>query len=163
MNITTEHHYTCSVEKLINNFFDAEYIAKKFTELGNENVDVSFCDKGPSKGKISFSFAAQASENIPPALKSFAGGATPLKQTELWKHKDGQWLCEYSVDLDGVPVELSGTMCVEETDTGCVNKVSLNVVCPIPILGKAIEEFIEQDSKEQMEAEYQHIKAHLKA
>lgn len=163
MDIKIQQHYNCSVEALIDSFFDASYIAKKFTELGNENVDVSFCDRGPSKGKISFSYDAQPSDNMPPALKSFAGGATPLTQTELWKNQNDQWLCEYTVALNGVPVELSGSMCVKATDTGCVNEVSLTVSCPIPILGKMIEEFIEQDSEGQMQAEYQHIKAHLKA
>ncbi len=163
MDIKTQQHYNCSVDTLMDCFFDADYIKEKFTEMGNENVDVSFCDKGPNKGKISFSYAAKASDNIPPALKSFAGGTTPLAQTELWKHQDDQWLCEYKVELDGIPVELTGSMCVSATEAGCVNEVCLSVTCPIPILGKAIEEFIEQDSNDQIEAEYQHIKAHLSA
>lgn len=163
MDITTQQHYNCSVETLIESFFDAKYIAKKFTELGNENVEIRFCDRGPNKGKISFSYDAQPSDNIPPALKSFAGGTTALTQTELWKNQDDQWQCEYTVELDGVPVELTGSMCVTSTEQGCVNEISLNISCPIPILGKMIEEFIEQDSGGQMDAEYQHIKAHLNA
>lgn len=163
MDIQVQQHYNTSVEALIESFFDASYIKQKFSALGNDNVEVGFCDRGPSKGKISFSYSAQPSGNIPPALKSFAGGATPLTQTELWKNQDGCWQCEYTVVLDGVPVELSGSMNVTATDKGCVNKISLNIACGIPILGKMIEEFIVQDSKDQMEAEYQHIKAHLGA
>lgn len=163
MDIKVQQPYSNSVDEVIECFFDEKYIAKKFTELGNENVDVEFCDKGPSKGKICFSYMAKPSANIPPALKSFASGATPLKQTELWKLIDDEWHCEYTVELDGVPVELKGTMIVASTGQGSVNNVTLNVVCGIPILGKMIEEFIAQDSEEQMKAEHQHIKAHLEA
>lgn len=163
MDIKVQHHYNTSVDALIDTFFDAKYVAQKFSELGNENVDVSFCDRGPSKGKISFSYAAQPSDNIPPALKSFASGATALTQTELWKSQDAAWQCEYTVTLEGVPVDMSGSMCVKATDSGCVNEVTLNIDCRIPILGTMIEEFITQDSEAQMQAEYQHTKAHLNA
>lgn len=163
MNIIAEQPYNHSVEDLVSYYFNAEAAKQKLTDMGNRAVDILLSERGESKGKIEFTYEAQASSNVPSALKALSSEWTAVKQTELW-HSDGDtWTCEYDVELDGVPVTLKGSIHVVPSEQGCVSHMSLDINCGIPLLGKMVEEFIAKDSKAQMDGEYAYIQAALAA
>ena len=71
-----------------------------------------------------------------------------------FRKDDGEWHCEFRVKIEGVPAKIKGNMRLQGTDQACINYVTLNVWCEVPLLGKKIARFLADDSHTKIEKEY---------
>jgi hypothetical protein len=96
-----------------------------------------------------------ASTEVPGILASFHKEWNRVRQEEHWFRKDdGEWHCEFRVKIEGVPAKIKGNMRLQGTDQACINYVTLNVWCEVPLLGKKIARFLADDSHTKIEKEY---------
>jgi uncharacterized protein DUF2505 len=162
MEVNLYHHFEHNADELFKHFFDIDKIEEKNRSLGNKKLEVERCATQGNTGEIRISREIPPSGDIPSALKAFHNEKNRVTQTEYWTVKgDGTYLCEFDVEIEGVPAKLNGKMHLVPKGEHAVNNVSLNIKCKVPFLGKIITGFLAKDARLQMDAEYEIIKQQL--
>ncbi|ARU54234.1 MAG: DUF2505 domain-containing protein [Pseudomonadales bacterium] len=156
MEINVAHPYPVSADNLFNFLFNEQNIIRKHETLGVKNLRVNQCDWSESEGTIQLTKDVQPRGDMPSVLQKLQPGTTTMKQVENWrKNSDGEFCCDYQVELIGVPANLKGTMVIKPDGEASVIHVSLGIQCKVPLIGKTIAQFIAKDSQIQMESEYE--------
>lgn len=155
MQLEIEHPYNASLERVLGAFFDEAHIQEKNQRLGSRNVRVSELTRDELSAKVVVEREMMASTEVPGILSSFHKEWNRVRQEEHWFRKDdGEWHCEFRVRIEGVPAKIKGNMRLQGTDQACINYVTLNVYCEVPLLGKKIARFLTDDSHTKIEKEY---------
>ncbi|WP_148863989.1 DUF2505 domain-containing protein [Marinobacter fonticola] len=155
MKFDVVHPYDVSLDKLLATFFDRQHIYAKNDRLGHRNVQVLELTRDDAAGKLVVEREMTTSVKVPATLTSFHRPWNSVRQEEHWFRKDdSEWHCEFRVRIDGVPAKIKGNMQLKSAGTACTNRVSLDVRCDIPLLGKKIAQFLVDDSRYKMEQEY---------
>lgn len=155
MQVRVSHPYPLSADELLDFFFNEQSIHAKNQALGAENLALTTEKFVNGQGKIQISRDVKPNSDVPKALKALQKPVNRVHQSESWSTgSNGDFHCQYSVNIDGVPAKLDGKMHIEPNGTGSVIHVELSISCKVPLLGKVISQFIAKDSEMQMEAEY---------
>lgn len=163
MQVKVSHPYPLTADELLEFFFNEQSIQEKNQRLGAENLALTTEKFSNGQGKIHISRDVKPNSDVPKALKALQKPVNRVHQTESWSAGlNGDFHCEYTVNIDGVPAKLDGKMHIEAQGGESVIHVELTINCKVPLLGKVISQFIAKDSEMQMEAEYQINQALLK-
>jgi hypothetical protein len=155
MQLEIEHFYDVSLEQVLGAFFDEAHILEKNQRLGSRNVRVPELTRDDMSAKLVVEREMTASTDVPGILASFHREWNQVRQEEHWFRKDdGEWHCEFRVRIEGVPARIKGNMRLQGTDEDCINYVTLNVDCEVPLVGKKIARFLTDDSHTKIENEY---------
>lgn len=134
-------------------------IKAKFEGVGTRNVEVLECsarDNGYFTKTV-----REVPANVPGLLKKFLGAWNTVIQTEEWRQDGPTWICNLTVEIKGVPVDISGTMKLHPEGKGSVNDVMITISCGIPLVGGKLADFVADDTGHAMDSEYEYIKTHL--
>jgi hypothetical protein len=160
VKITACHPYSHSLDSVLRYFSESELLESKYQSLGATQIRIDAIEE-TDDGFYTKS-RRNIAANVPVFLSSLLGSSNRLTQEERWYWLDDTSLrCELSVDISGVPIAIHGTMNFRETPDGCENRVLIELITSIPILGKKLEKFIANDISKSIEAEYQVIKSNL--
>ena len=155
MELTLEHPYEVGLDHIIERFFSEHHIIEKNEKLGSRNLRVAELQRDDAAAKLVIEREMMASAPVPGMLASFHREWNRVRQEEHWFRKDdGEWHCEFRVKIEGVPAKIKGNMRLQGTDQACINYVTLNVWCEVPLLGKKIARFLADDSHTKIEKEY---------
>ena len=155
MELNLEHPYERGLDQVIERFFDEAHIRNKNEQLGARNLRVTELKKDEMSAKLVIEREMTASAPVPGVLSGFHREWNRVRQEEHWFRKDdGEWHCEFRVKIEGVPAKIKGNMRLQGTDQACINYVTLNVWCEVPLLGKKIARFLADDSHTKIEKEY---------
>lgn len=155
MQLEIEHFYDASLEQVLGAFFDEAHIREKNQRLGFLNIRVPELTRDDMSAKVVVEREMTASTDVPGILASFHREWNQVRQEEHWFRKDdGEWHCEFRVRIEGVPARIKGNMRLQGTDEDCINYVTLNVDCEVPLVGKKIARFLTDDSHTKIENEY---------
>ncbi|MCG8610354.1 MAG: DUF2505 domain-containing protein [Pseudomonadales bacterium] len=158
MEIKVSHHYNADIDKVFKSFGDTETLAEKFAALGARNFKVN--QLSLADASLELSMQREVPADAPKMLKKFLAEWNTLEQTESWTGQPGEnYVGTFSVDIKGVPVTIQGRCDLKKTDTGCVNEVTVNIDCGIPLVGKKLAAFVAESSEGSMDAEYRYIKS----
>jgi len=159
LDIHGEHHYDHPADAVFKYFSDQDLIQAKFESIGTRNVEVLDC--AGADGGVTQS-TREVPANVPGVLKKFLGAWNKVTQTEEWGSEEGgERVCDLSVEIAGVPVNVSGTMTLRAEGQGCVNDIRIKVSCSIPLVGGKLAAFVAGDTETAMNDEYDYIKAQL--
>ena len=158
-NIREIHSYSHSAEALFKVYTTADWIPKRYEAIGMRNIKVtSFTQTGDI---WEVSTTRQVRAQAPRAIKKFAKDWNTINQTEKWTKNGEVYECDLRVDIQGVPVNMDGSMRIVSNETGITNTIELFVSCTIPLLGKKVENFVAGDTKTSIDQEYDWIKSFL--
>ncbi|OQX39689.1 MAG: hypothetical protein B0D91_01070 [Oceanospirillales bacterium LUC14_002_19_P2] len=160
MKVTARHQYTASVEDIYAFFASETTVNDKYEALGSRKFRIKDLTTGPDTLTIDSRREVPVGDEIPAMLKKFAGEWNRVRQRENWnKNSDGSYSCKLRIDIDGVPVKINGDMTLQPEENGCVNIVDIEINSSVPLVGKALAEFVGQNTEQQMESEYQYIRS----
>lgn len=160
MKLEIRHKYTASSSDVYALFTSKNFHKKKFKACGARNIKV--IDKKKSTAEFSIKVEREMPADVPGVLKSFLGDWNSVTQIEEWQDvDDGEYICDFTIDADSVPVEFTGTMNLMPEGDGCVNYVVLDIECGIPFVGKKLVQFVAKDAKKSLQAEYKYIRSQL--
>ena len=160
MEVKDVHHYQKGVAAVFKFFSDPDTIKTKYESIGARNIELLESDE--SDGTYSNKTQREVPSEVPGILQKFLGAWNKVVQTEQWKAQDdGSRACDLQIDVVGVPVKVAGTMNLRPEGKGCVNEVSIKVTCGIPLIGGKLAGFVANDTKKNMDAEYDYISTHL--
>lgn len=155
MQLEIIHKYNAGLDRVLNAFFDENHIREKNLRLGSRNIRVAQISRDDQSAKMVVEREVTSSVEVPSMLASFHREWNQVRQEEHWFRKDdGEWHCEFRVRIDGVPAKIQGLMRLQGDTSDCVNEVTLNVRCDLPLLGKKIAKFLIEDSRQKIEREY---------
>ncbi|WP_281648735.1 DUF2505 domain-containing protein [Parendozoicomonas sp. Alg238-R29] len=158
--VTANHPYTIDVDDVFNFFFIEENVVAKHNSLGARKYRLKSMDESGSTVSIDSRREVPVGQEVPSALRKFAGEWNKVRQRETWTlNDDGSRHCKIRVDLDGLPVKVQGEMLITPTDEGCVNTVNIEVTSSLPLIGKMAADFVGKSIELQMEGEYEFIKS----
>ncbi|PWN56595.1 DUF2505 domain-containing protein [Abyssibacter profundi] len=135
--------YNKPSDEVIQLFGDPSYFERKFQKLNALAFDVldqsSTGDQFSIKMKLTFPLSVP----VPGFAKKVVGDTTTLIEQDSWDlaAKTGT----LSVDIQGAPVKAVGQMKLVDQAGGCVNEISWDISCSVPLIGKKIEKLIADD------------------
>lgn len=159
MKVTATHKYDVDVGTVYGAFSDPGFYKKKFTGVGARSVRV--LEKKKKGASFFIKTQREVASQAPGMLKKFLGEWNTLVQSESWQGDKKGFANELEIESPGVPVSIEGTMKLQPSAGGCVNKLSFEIDCSIPFVGGKLAEFIANDMKKALAAEYRFIKEYL--
>lgn len=163
MSTTVEvsHEYDYPLETVHAAFTDPDFYIAKFEGTGARDVEVIAA--GDEDGVFTIETRREVPLEVPAALRTFLGEWTTVIQAEEWvEGEEGEFLNELEISSEGVPARMSGSMRLYGAEGGgCVNEVRITIDCGIPIVGRRLESFIAGNTEDQLEDEYEFIRAYL--
>ncbi|WP_250655728.1 DUF2505 domain-containing protein [Alkalimarinus coralli] len=160
MEARDKHSYTQDVDTVFKYFCNAEQVKAKQEALGARNINLVKFEATDTTLEVIIEREVPA--EVPRAMKKFLSEWNHVKQVEHWSGTPGeQYHCDISIEINGVPVTIAGTMDLAAEANGCSNTVCLDINCGIPLVGKKLAELVASQSKTSMQEEYQYIKSAL--
>lgn len=160
MEVRDTHSYAQDVDTLFKHFCDAEQVQTKHDALGARNINLVKFESTDST--LNVIIEREVPADVPRAMRKFLGEWNHIKQVENWSGTPGEgYHCDISIEINGVPVTIVGTMELAPEGAGCSNTVNLNISCGIPLVGKKLAELVASQSKTSMREEYEYIKSTL--
>lgn len=160
MKIARDHDYAHSTDAVYALFTDAKEIKAKQKALDARNIRVEECERDADGAVVRL--VRELPADVPGILKKFLQPWNTVEQSERWRScDDGVYKADLTIDIAGVPVDVSGTLELEPTGDGCVNHVRMDVDCSIPFVGKTLAEFVAKDCKRIVKSEYEYISDRL--
>ncbi|MDX1459266.1 MAG: DUF2505 domain-containing protein [Marinobacter sp.] len=155
MELEVTHAYDSSLDRVLGAFFNEQHILQKNAEVGARNVHIDECDRSDQTGKLVISREVQSAQEVPGILASFHREWNRVRQEEHWFRKDdNEWHCEFRVHIEGVPAKIKGNMRLQGNQNNCINYVTLNVRCDVPLIGKKVARFLLEDSRLKIDREH---------
>lgn len=158
--ITIKHFYSFELDTLLKAFKDEDILQQKFGY--NRAKDISINIEDTATGFV-VSSARQVPSDVPRALRSVLGDWNQLKQMETWQGSNEEGFTgDIQVDIEDVPVNISGTMKLTSSGILTTNEIEMRVSCSIPLLGGQLERFVIANIEESLANEHTFIKNCLK-
>jgi hypothetical protein len=160
MKIHRDHEYAHSSDTVYALFTHADEIEEKQAALGARKIRVEECELDEDGAAVRF--IRELPADVPGVLARFLQPWNTVEQSEEWRVcDDGVYEADIEIDIANVPVTVEGTLELEPVKTGCVNHVRIRVDSGIPFVGKTLAEFVAQDCKLIIAAEYDYISERL--
>lgn len=160
MDIYQKHKYTHSTDELYALFTSAKEIKAKHKALGARNIHVEECETDDDGAEVTF--LRELPAKVPGVLSKFLQPWNTVEQSEDWERLAGdKYRAELDIDIENVPVTVSGSLELKPAKGGCVNHVRLSVDCGIPFVGKTLVDFIGRDIERLALKEYEYLQERL--
>jgi hypothetical protein len=82
---------------------------------------------------------------------------------KAWRQEGDKRIGKLDVDVQGTPTELHGTITIAPSGSGCTYKVDFAGKAKIPLIGKKVEAYVEEQSQKGMREEFEYNQKQLDA
>ena len=139
MKISATFDYPATPQEVFAMLADEDFQARKCLATGALGHSVSVRAQGDRT--VIVSSRDLPTDNFPDFVKSFVGATLAVTETQDWGPADpnGARQGRLTVDLDGVPMDLAGTLSLAPAGRGSVESVDGDLKARIPLLGGKIE------------------------
>ena len=139
MKISATFDYAATPQHVFAMLADADFQARKCLATGALGHAVSVRAQGDRT--VIVSSRDLPTDNFPDFVKSFVGATLAVTETQDWGPADpnGARQGRLTVDLDGVSMDLAGTLSLAPAGRGSVESVDGDLKARIPLLGGKIE------------------------
>ena len=145
------HRFDADVETVYALMSDPDFIARKYADAGASDiqVDTDKREEGPrvvSRRKMTV--------DLPGFAKKVMQPTNTVVQTDQWSPDDsGRRVCRYTVEVQGVPSRIDGTVTLSADGAGTRQDVEAEVKVSIPLLGGKLEKFAVDNGVKALEHE----------
>ncbi len=162
MKFTITHSYPKDTETVFSVLCNPEYLKKKFEYTGARNIEIIECRE--KDGLFVIKNSREIPSTPPGFAKKFVKPWNRVVGTDTWHNfmspeKHGTFV----VDIQGVPVNFSGSLELVPTDSGCDYVINFNVTVKIPLIGSKLEKLAQQDTSENQKLDYEFTLRYLEA
>ncbi len=162
MEFLISHQYPKDTKNIFNLLTSQEYLEKKFSAIGSENVQILEC--GPNKGTFIVKNQRDVQSDPPSVIKKFVKATNTLTTTDNWEITDSDKKeGTFDIQIKGMPIKMNGTLSLKPNDSGCTYDIRFNISVKIPLVGKKIAQLIKEDVQTNQEEDYMFTKEYLKA
>lgn len=135
-----EQRYNHSVDVLIENLTDRDFLRRQHVEQGHQDIVISAHEAGEKKPSFRVSYNDIPRIELPDFARRFVPGRAHVEQTVEWdlERKAGV----IRISPKGVPATMEGNMALKDLEGACAIVVDWKVHCGIPLLGGKIERLL---------------------
>lgn len=140
MNVTRSHTYTASMDAVVASLRDPEMTAEKYRSMGAREVEVLECSGDETRMRVESSRVVDV--DLPGFAKKVMKPTNTLRQLEQWQAlDDGAWEADVTIDVQGTPLRIGGTVRLTPVPEGCTQVVDVDVTAKVPIIGGRIADW----------------------
>ena len=138
MHVT--HHYDADVETVYRLISEPSFIERKYADQGATDISV---ESGEVDGAVHNVITRKMTIDLPGFAKKVMSPTNTLVQTEQWSvpDADGRRVCAYTVEVQGVPSRIQGTVTLAPQAGGTDQDIEADVKVSVPLLGGKLEKF----------------------
>lgn len=160
MTIEVDYRYPVSTTKLYKKLTDPAFLQAKYESVGSRKVDISEC--GLDDDVFRIEWTREVPSNPPGFARKFLAEWNRLEEIMEWSREaDGSVRGDYEGQVTGFPGKLQGEFDIVADAEGCVERIRMRAVVSIPLLGKKIASFVEEDARRSLEGEDAYTRAQL--
>ena len=153
MQISDQHTYGAPVSSVVDMFADERAIRDRYEGMGHRDVTILECTRTPTSLRVRTSRVVDV--ELPSFAKKVLKPTNTMLQTDEWTANGDTWSGTFSVDVQGAPVKISGTMRLEPSGDKSTHAVSLTMEVKVPLVGGKIADWIgKNDAVRTLEAEF---------
>jgi Protein of unknown function (DUF2505) len=140
MDVSRSHTYAAPIEAVIAMLGNPEATTAKYDGMGHRDIEIIDCAAGPGVLRVESSRVVDV--DLPGFAKKFIKPTNTMHQTDDWNETDDRmWDGSFTVDVDGAPVELSGTMRLTPGNGTCTHDVTIAMHVKVPLVGGKIADW----------------------
>lgn len=153
MGVEAAYAYPAPLERVFPLFSDAAVLAARYEEVGAADVEILECQE---EGDVLRVVSRRTVESaVPDFAARFIQPRNTITQTEEWGPPDGSGRSgTWSVEVRGLPVSMEGEMSLQSTAGGTEYRVTGTVSVGIPLVGRKLAAFVEEDLRAKLDAEH---------
>jgi len=161
MRMQVTHHFDADVDTVFALMSDPDFISRKYADQGATEIQVDSDQRESGPTVVS---RRKVTVDLPGFAKKVMSPANTVVQTDEWARAagDGSRVCRYSVEVQGVPSRIDGTVTLSADDGGTRQDVEAEVKVSIPLLGGKMEKFAVDSGRKSLEAEAAFTAAELR-
>lgn len=160
MTIDVEYRYPVSAKQLYQKLTDPAFLQAKYESVGSRKVDIGQC--GPEDDVFRIEWTREVPSNPPAFAKKFLAEWNRLQEVMEWRSEaHGRVRGSYEAQVAGFPGKLQGEFDLVPDGKACIERISMRAVVSIPLLGKRIASFVEEDARRSLDAEDAYTRAQL--
>jgi hypothetical protein len=149
-----QHVFDAPIEQVWAMFRDADSHVDKFRRLGHRNIEVLEYDE--SEEHLRLVIARDVTVEVPGFARRWLSPTNHVISTDEWSAKgDGRFGGSYEAVTKGAPVRVGGTTHIEPAGDGRTRyDLSSEVAVKVPVVGKKLTAWAEDDVEEQMSQQF---------
>jgi hypothetical protein len=159
MGFGGNHHFSADVEDVFAHLCDDDAIRDRYESAGDSEVEV-LENQSDGDGWVIRSRRA-VTVDLPGFAAKVLKPTNTMLQVDRWSAADSQGARTgtFAIEVDGAPVEVSGTIDLETDGDGCRQTVVGELRVKVPLIGGKIAKWAQGDSQERLEQEFAHTEA----
>jgi hypothetical protein len=137
---TDQQRYDQPADAVLARYTDPEFLKRKYAELGRQDLKVLEHRKTADSAHMCIGYSDVADMDLPDFARRLVPERAHVVQTVDWdlKRRSGR----ISVDAKGSPVTVKGQMQLKDSGAGCINTISWQVSCAVPLIGGKLEKLL---------------------
>src|SRR3954451_11336744 len=134
------HSFDADVETVYALVSDPAFIERKYADDGATEISI---EHDPRDGAARNEIRRKVTIDLPGFAKKVMSPTNTLVQVDDWAAAgaDGSRVCTYSVEVQGVPSRINGTVTLTPEGGGTRQDIDADVKVSIPLLGGKLEKF----------------------
>jgi hypothetical protein len=139
---------------------DAEAVRKRSEAFGDRDIRIDVKEAGGAKTVTN---TRLVTADVPGFMKKLFNPTNTVVDAKAWRADGDKWVGKLDVDVQGTPTELHGTITIAPAGGGCTYTVDFKGTAKVPLIGKKIEAYVEEQSAKGMREEYEYNQKQLDA
>jgi len=140
MDVQGSHTYQAPIEAVLEMLGNADATVAKYDGMGHRDVQV--LEHAAADDGIRIRSSRVVDVDLPGFAKKVLKPTNTMVQTDEWQPADnGSWNGTFSVEVQGAPIQLGGTMRLVPGDATTTHDVTITVNVKVPIVGGRIADW----------------------
>jgi hypothetical protein len=154
MDVKGSHTYDAPLDAVLAMLRDPEATVAKYQGMGHRDVEIVECAGDDTHLRIESSRVVDV--DLPGFAKKFLKPTNTMRQVDEWRATDGgAWDGTFTVDVQGSPVRLSGTMHLAPGPATCTEDITVSVAVNVPLIGGRIADWAaKNDVRRSLDGEF---------
>src|SRR3954464_6997160 len=134
MRMQVSHHFDADVEAVYRLMSDQEFMVRKYADLGATDIQIDSDGREDGPRLVT---RRKVTVDLPGFARKVMSPTNTVLQTDEWAPADdaGRRVCTYSVEVQGVPSRIDGTVTLAPDGDSTRQDVEAEVKVSIPLLG----------------------------
>ena len=160
MTVKVTHTFKASFDELYRCLTNEDFLRKKYESVGSRNVEIKECGQDDDVFRIEWT--REVPSNPPGFAKKVLSEWNRLEEIMEWSlEDDGSAHANYLCKVSSVPGDLQGEFDLRAVGDGCEEAIVMQANIKIPLLGRKIAGFVEEDAHTNLVKEYAFTQQHL--
>ncbi|MFP5441437.1 MAG: DUF2505 domain-containing protein [Gammaproteobacteria bacterium] len=160
-----EERYPLSVEEMFRIFTDPAFYEARYSGSSARHEFVALGTRGGQFVCDVRQHLLVDSNRVPALARKLIREENVLHTRMVWElaaGPNGERRGNHSFRIEGVPVEVKGTMQLVPDGKGCINRIALDISCSIPLIGGKIAGMLGERADKMLDRNYVNTCRYLK-